>query len=352
MTNSSKPQNLTKNNINIINNDISINNVQLGGHYNTIFFGRDCSLNDVHKKTILLYFWGSRKLIDVKYEKNKFKVFFKKEFLNPVNVFHDPEKNKSFTVHYDFRSLLNLQAHTFKHCIADYWKNKGSAPAFIEKNEDFFNDFWNEFRKIGCKFCSKFELLDINEREKAKKIFATLENESANRSIEEIENGKTCKGVARNWCMDCINKHNGPDTFLKCWELLSKEKIHETYLEKIKTFIEKTIRDQKNIELYKGDKTEGTPERRHIHYRKNGNLHLASYALDYESNRKGHVFYLVFKKYGRNGYHLKTAYPLKISEKPETRIYSHAKNKLGNGTILNFCHTSNWTDVKKLLCGN
>jgi len=346
MTNYSKPQRNYENNI---NNDIFIGNIKLGGSFIDIFFGKNCGLNDDHKKTILLYFWESRDLIDVKYENNKFKVSFKNDLLDPITVLHDPERNESFKVYCNFGSLLNLQAHTFKHCIADHWKNRGSAPDFIEENEEFFKEFWCKFTNVNCKFFSDIKLSDIDTCEKAKVKFKTLENESDNRSIENIKNRKTSKLATRNWCMDCINKHNGPDTFLKCWKLFSDNSIHKSYLKRIRACIVKTIQDQKNIEFYKGNRTNGTPERRHIHYRKDGNLHIASYALDYESNRKGHVFYLVFKKYGRNGYHMKTAYPLKISEKPVTKIYSHAKNKLGNETILNCCHVSNWTGIKKML---
>lgn len=347
MTNYSKRQNLTKDDINIINNDIFIKDVKLGGPFIDIFFGKNRGLNNDHKKTILLYFWESRDLIDVKYENNKFKVSFKNDLLDPIMVLHDPEKNESFTVYCDFGTLLNLQAHTFKHCIADYWINRGSAPDFIEENEEFFKEFWCKFTNVNCKFFTDIKLSDIDTCEKAKVKFKTLENESDNRSMEKVKNSKTHKLAARNWCLDCINEHNGPDTFLKCWKLFSDNNIHELYLKRIREWIVETIQDQKNIELYKGNKTEGTPERRHIHYRKDGNLHIASYALDYETNRKGHVFYLVFKKYGRNVYHLQTAYPLKI---PVTKIYSHAKNKLGNETILNCCHVSNWSGIKKILC--
>ena len=80
---------------------------------------------------------------------NEYKVFFKKKILDLLKVQHDPEKDESFTVAYNFSSLLNLQAHTFKHCIADHWENRGTAPNFIEKNEEYFKNFWNEFRKIG-----------------------------------------------------------------------------------------------------------------------------------------------------------------------------------------------------------
>ena len=349
MTNSSNLQNL-KDDINITDNDIFIKDVKLGGPFIDIFFGNNSGLNNDHKKTILSYFLTSKDLISViNYDKNttEYKVFFKK-LLQPIKVQHDPEKDEFFTVFYDFRSLLNLQAHTFKHCIADYWKNRGSAPDFIEKDEKFFNNFWDEFRKIGCKFCSNFKFSDIDTPEKAKVKFETLENESDNRSIEKIKNGKTFNFVARNWCPDCINKHNGPDNFLKCWKLFSDNKIHESYLIKIKAFIKKTIMDHKNIELYKGNTTSGIPERRHIHYRKDGDVHIISYALDYKSDKKGHVFCLIFKKY-RNGYYLKTAYPLTISIKPITKIYAHAKTKIEKKTILNCCHVSNWSGIKKML---
>jgi len=352
MTNYSKRQNLTKDDINIINNDIFIKDVKLGGPFIDIFLGKNCGLNDDHKKTILLYFWESRDLIDVKYENNKFKVSFKNDLLDPVMVLHDPEKNESFKVYCDFGTLLNIQAHTFKHCIADYWINRGSAPDFIEENEEFFKEFWCKFTNVNCSFFLDIKLSDIDTCEKAKVKFKTLENESDNRSMEKVKNRKTHKFATRNWCLDCINEHNGPDTFLKCWKLFSDNNIHELYLKRIRDWIVETIQDQKNIELYKGNTTEGAPERRHIHYRKKGNFCIASYALDYESNKKGHVFCLVFKKYGRNGYHLQTAYPLIVSKKPVPEIYLDAKRKSGNETILNCCHVSNWTGIKELLCGN
>ena len=369
MTNYSKLQNFTKDDINIINNDIFIKDVKLGGPFVNIFFGKNSGLNNNHKKTMLSYFLESKDLISVIYDKgtNEYKVFFKKKLLNPVNVLHDPEKNESFTVYYDFGSLLNLQAHTFKHCIADYWKNKGSAPAFIEKNGAFFNEFWNKFNRIGCKFFSNIKLSDIDTHEKAIRMFDSYKNKKINNFIERMKNERNKKTLTfdsfdqlkditnkfdtHNWCQDCINEHNGPDTFLKCWKLFSDNNIHESYLKKIREWIVETIQDQKNIELYKGNTTNGTPERRHIHYRQNGNLYIASYALDYKINKDCHVFYLVLRKRG-NGYNLLTAYPLIISKNPVSKVHSHAKTKLGNMKILNCCHVSNWSNVKKLLCKN
>ena len=374
MTNYSKLQNLTENDINIINNDIFIKNVKLGGPFIDIFFGKNSGFNNDHKKTMLSYFLTSKDLISsINYNEktNESKVFFKKNILELVKVQHDPEKDEFFTVSYDFRSLLNLQGHTFKHCIADYWKNRGSAPDFIEENKKYFDEFWNKFRKIGCNFFSNIKLSDIDTREKAIKVFNSYEKKIMNNFIERMKNERnkktltydsfdqlkdiTDKFETRSCCMDCINEHNGPDTFLKCWKLFSGHNIHESYLKKIRKWIVKTIKDQKNIELYKGNTTNGTPERRHIHYRKDGDVYINSYALDYksalddESDKKGHVFCLIFKKY-RNGYHLKTAYPLTISIKPVMEIYSHAKTKIGNKEILNCCHASNWSGIKKMLC--
>lgn len=369
MTNYSKLQNLTKDDINIINNEFFIKDVKLGGPFIDIFFGNNSGLNNDHKKTILSYFLTSKDLISViSYDKNttEYKVFFKK-LLQPIKVQHDPEKDEFFTVFYDFRSLLNLQAHTFKHCIADYWKNRGSAPDFIEENEEYFNKFWNKFREIDCKFFLDIKLSDIDTRKKAKIVFDNRRNKSINGSFEKIKKIRketkikldglkklkiiTDEFDEQNWCMDCINKHNGSDTFLKCWKLFSGNNIHESYLKKIRTCIVETIQDQKNIELYKGNTTKGTPERRHIHYREDGNLYIASYALDYKSNKDCHIFYLLLKKRG-NRYNLLTAYPYTISKNPETKVHSHADKELGNMKILNCCHTSNWTGVKKLLCGN
>ena len=208
-----------------------------------------------------------------------------------------------------------------------------------------------KFTNVNCSFFLDIKLSDIDTCEKAKVKFKTLENESDNRSMEKVKNRKTHKLATRNWCLDCINEHNGPDTFLKCWKLFSDNNIHELYLKTIRDWIVETIQDQKNIELYKGNTTEGAPERRHIHYREDGNLCIASYALDYKSNKDCHIFYLLLKKRG-NRYNLLTAYPYTISKNPESKVHSHAKKELGNMKILNCCHTSNWTGVKKLLCGN
>ena len=230
MTNYFKLQNLIKDDINIINNEFFIKDVKLGGPFIDIFFGKNSGLNNDHKKTILSYFLTSKDLISVIYDKktDEYKVFFKKKLLKPVTVLHDPEKDEFFTVSYDFRSLLNLQAHAFKHCIADHWTNQGSAvPAFIEEDEPFFNKFWEKFRKIGCNFFLNIKLTDIDTREKSIRVFDTLRNKSINRSIEKIKKEKTLKFKSfeelkritdefdtHNWCMDCINEHNGQDTFL------------------------------------------------------------------------------------------------------------------------------------------
>lgn len=191
MTNYSKLQNLTKNDINIINNDIFIKDIKLGGPFIDIFFGKNSGLNDDHKKTMLSYFLTSKDLISANYDKNtkEYKVFFDKKLLKLVKVQHDPEKNKSFTVSYNFRSLLNLHGHTFKHCIADYWINKGSAvPALIEKDENFFNEFWGKFKNIGCKYFSGIESSNIDTHEKAIRVFDPRRNRSIDKSVEKVKN--------------------------------------------------------------------------------------------------------------------------------------------------------------------
>ena len=373
MTNYSKLQNLTKDDINIRNNDLFVKDVKLGGPFIAIFFGKNSGLNNDHKKTILSYFLSSKDLINYNYDRstNEYKVFFKRKTLfKPVKVFHDPEKDESFWVHYNFRSLLNLQDHTFRHCIADHWINQGSqVPDLIEKDETFFNGFWNKFREINCNFFLDITLSDIDTHEKAKNVIKNLrykifdeqikntnsirkEKTPTGKNSEELKKIQDVSGI-QNLCQNCINKHNGPDTFLKCWKLLSDNNIHELYLSRIREWIVESIQDQKNIEHYKNNTTNGLLERRHLHYRQDGNVKISSYALEYKDNKDCHIFYLVLRKYG-NTYNLLTAYPLRISKKPVTEIHSYTKNQSINKDlkILNFCHTSNWIGVRNLLCGN
>jgi hypothetical protein len=369
MTNYSKAKVVNKNNIEIKDNDIFINNIKLGGPFIYKFFGKNCVFSDKHKISILSYFMDSKDLISTYYDKksNEFRVLFKKEILKQINIPHDPEKDKFFTVYYNFDSLLNLQAHAFKHCITDYWKNKGlKVPEILEKDKIFFNEFWNKFREIDCNFFSDITLSDIDTNEKAKNVFDILRNKSVSKSIEKTKRIKKERKITlnnlkelsilkddsnakKNWCIECIRKHDGPKTFLNCWKLFSDNNIHELYLKNIKKWIEKSIQDKKNINFYKNAITNGNLNRYHIHYREAGYNYIDSYAL-----LNNNIFCLVLKEYKRGNYHLQTAFAKKISKNPRNYInqHAHAKKKSNKRKIFNCCHPDNWIDVENLLYGN
>ena len=332
---------------------------QLAGSFIDLFFNKKFNIKNDHKKRILLYFLNNKdNLIGTITTTGKIRNIRLKNYFSKVTVCHDPKADESFDLYVTFFDLVNLHMHTLKHCIMDYWMQP-SRPIFLGNDNIFFNSFWREFKKINCKFYSQYNISDINTSEKACNIFiekkeqilsdlndafikAKEQNTTLN-SLSELSiliTNQNKKEEEQIHCMDCINAHGSPDTFLKCWKLLSKNNIHELYLKKIRHFIIETIQDNNNIQYYKGNKEDGRPRRQHVHYKKEGKEYICSYAVE-SKETKDHIYYLVFKKVTKN----KPTYFLKTTDDHKLGVKSHENYqsiKKYDNVLNQKCHTMNW----------
>jgi hypothetical protein len=345
--------------VRISNRTVSIKGIELLGSFINFFFSHTQGFKMEHKKRILIHFLKKGELFCQIDNSNPQRYWIRlNEHFNSIEIPDDPVKNESFTVIHQWGSILNLHGHIFKHCIADYWKRADQGPFIMDKDAVFHTEFWKQFKKIGCHYFSRLKLSDIDSPEKAINVFDPHRHKDLDRIIDNIKSTKkkmTIKGLSnlkiiskefdtKNICQNCLKTHKGVETFLDCWDLFSNHQVHETYLKKIGEWVLRTMQDKDNSEFYKGNKNNGKPQRRHVHYELDGRKIIYSYVVEPEN--ASHIYVMVFKQINmKNQYIILTAFPLGINSNPTHYISENVKfmQRQRSFNIENYCHYSNWS---------
>jgi len=267
------------------------------------------------------------------------------EELKPVTAQYDPEPEHSLKI-YSYDSLQSIQWHMLRHGVVNYWLDKDDPAFFLEGiNKDIINNFWLDFqKKVNCKRWGIHDFANPAKTEDAikswNKLYKKLKKEHKN------NNNRFPHG-----CADCV--HN-LDKFLQCLNFFSP--YRKKYIEKLKIWIEKTIKDKPNEDIYLNNITainsKHQVERRHVHMRRYKTNDLHAFVIDDHNN----VFKMVFQQKSTTSnkytYMLKTAYGVSIcpsKEAAKRAIFDklrELKKQEPDTTFINCCHQSNWSGLE------
>ena len=264
---------------------------------------------------------------------------YKIEFKNPYNITEieaDPKQGFGFSIE-TFQYLSSMQWHMISHCIVDHFFSKKKQPAILICKTEELSKKWD-------KFVSKIKCPRWGVSLTAKDSFNQWVRirQSVNETYKKEFSQNSCQG-----CVGCIEKH-GAKKFIKCLQFF--EELRTEYLKTIKRWIVNTIRDQENIQYYKGEKTiynDTALNRRHIHTQNDGLESIYAYVLD-ENNGIINIYRMFFNLSSINGnkiYQIKTAYGIgtcKNKEESLDLVREDLADIRRKKTIINYCHESNW----------
>jgi len=297
-------------------------------------------ITDDNKIEIIRYLLtGDKSPVKSIYYSNKY-CKYKIELKNPykfTEIEDDPQQGFGFNIE-TFKHLSSMQWHMISHCIADHFFSKKKQSAIVICKTEELSKKWNEFvSEIKC-FRWGIDLTANNSFEQWERM-----RQNVNKKYKKESSQKSCQG-----CIGCIMEH-GVKKFIKCLQFF--EEFRTEYLTTIKEWIVSTIRDKKNINSYKDEKTicNGTVlNRRHIHTQNDGLESIYAYVMN-ENNGITNIYRMIFDFCGDiNGnktYQMKTVYGIGACENKEKSldlIRQNVDDLLRKMKITNYCHKSNW----------